>query len=505
MKRLYTAILMALLITQLSHSQSFKDLINYNKTDLSGSARYTAMSGAFGALGGDLSAVGHNPAASSVFLNTEIGLTASFNNAENQSTFFNTNTEVKHDNFNFDQFGMIVVLNNSEENADWTRLSFGINIDNTISFDNSYRAVGRNNQNSIENYFLYYADGLAFSNLRLYDDETIDQVYRILGEDIGYGAQQAFLGYQSFLIDPTVDADNTTTYVSNLNYNSVDQDYLYNSKGEHRKYSINFSGLYRDFLHLGMNFNIHKLSLTQTDNLIESGYLENSFIQTVEFQNELITLGDGLSIQLGAIAKVNKNIRLGVTYDSPEWLVLQDESRQYIITSRFENDLLIEENIAPNIINIYSDTQVKIPSKLTASFAYVFKNRGLISLDYSYSDYSKVSYTNKNSSYLQSINQQAKDLLQPAATIRAGAELILGKISLRGGAFLEEAHRKDNSDERRGMSLGIGFDFGGSTLNLSFVNQKTKSLETLYDQGLTDNFALNQDQYRVMVSYNFKL
>ncbi len=505
MKRFYTAILMALSLIQLANSQSIKDLVNYNKTELSGSARFTALAGAFGALGGDLSAIGINPASSSVFLHSEIGLTATFEDKAYQTSYFNTNTESKFSKFKFDQFGAVFVFNNSDANADWTRVSFAINVDDVAKFNDNYYVVGTNPLNSIDSYFLYYADGLEFSNLRLYDDETINEVYQILGEDIGYGAQQAFLGYQSFLIDPTIDADNTTTYVSNANYNNVQHDYLYASEGYHRKYSLNFSALYRNFLHLGMNINMYTLSLKQADKLLEFGYTENSFIQDVEFQNELITLGEGISVQLGAIARVSKNVRLGLTYDSPEWMTLQDETRQYIITSRLSDQGIIEETIAPDVINYYSETRVKIPSKLTGSFAYVFKNVGLLSFDYSYSDYSNVAFITNDDNFFQSINQQAKNLLKPASTIRIGGEIILGQITLRGGFFTEEGHRKDNSDERKGISFGLGYDFGGSALNLSVINQSTNAINSLYSNGLTDSYLLNQEQYSVMLSYNFKL
>ena len=42
------------------HSQEIKDAMRYTQNDLHGTARFTAMSGAFGALGGDLSSVNVN-------------------------------------------------------------------------------------------------------------------------------------------------------------------------------------------------------------------------------------------------------------------------------------------------------------------------------------------------------------------------------------------------------------------------------------------------------------
>ena len=56
-------------LEKISISQTINDLVYLTKNDLSGTARYTSMGGAFGALGGDLTAIINNPAASSVFLN----------------------------------------------------------------------------------------------------------------------------------------------------------------------------------------------------------------------------------------------------------------------------------------------------------------------------------------------------------------------------------------------------------------------------------------------------
>ena len=50
------------------NAQSLNDALRYSQTSLSGSARYNALSGAFGALGGELSAISINPAASCFFV-----------------------------------------------------------------------------------------------------------------------------------------------------------------------------------------------------------------------------------------------------------------------------------------------------------------------------------------------------------------------------------------------------------------------------------------------------
>ena len=48
-------------------AQNYKDALRYSTEDLTGTARFKGMSGAFGAIGGDFSAININPAGSSVF------------------------------------------------------------------------------------------------------------------------------------------------------------------------------------------------------------------------------------------------------------------------------------------------------------------------------------------------------------------------------------------------------------------------------------------------------
>ena len=58
-------------INQLSISQTYEDVLRYNSFNHEGTSRFNSMGGAFGALGGDLSAISINPASSSVFLDSD--------------------------------------------------------------------------------------------------------------------------------------------------------------------------------------------------------------------------------------------------------------------------------------------------------------------------------------------------------------------------------------------------------------------------------------------------
>ena len=82
--------------TFLSFSQSleYQDLaILFSQNDNNGSARFTAMSAAFGALGGDISSINVNPAGLSVFKNSTFSGTFNSRNSEITSNYYgNSNT-----------------------------------------------------------------------------------------------------------------------------------------------------------------------------------------------------------------------------------------------------------------------------------------------------------------------------------------------------------------------------------------------------------------------------
>mgnify|MGYP001366011021 CR=1 FL=1 len=88
----------ALFMSQFLAAQTLNDVSYLTRSGLYGSARYTSMAGAFGALGGDLSAINDNPAASSVFLNSEVGGSVNFQTRQNQGLFSGTNQTTEDEN-----------------------------------------------------------------------------------------------------------------------------------------------------------------------------------------------------------------------------------------------------------------------------------------------------------------------------------------------------------------------------------------------------------------------
>ena len=141
---------------QVTVAQNINDVNRFLTTELNGSARYTSMAGAFGALGGDLTALSFNPASSSVFLNSEFGASVNYKNKFTKGTYFGTSTNRENDDLSLDHFGAVFVFNNKNTESPWSRVSVGINLHKIATYDQK-ASINGTNTNGIDQYFEYYA------------------------------------------------------------------------------------------------------------------------------------------------------------------------------------------------------------------------------------------------------------------------------------------------------------------------------------------------------------
>jgi long-subunit fatty acid transport protein len=155
---------------------------------------------------------------------------------------------------------------------------------------------------------------------------------------------------------------------------------------------------------------------------------------------------------------------------------------------------------------VFDSYKIQTPSKLTGSFAYVFGERGLISIDYSMKDYSNITFRPRNDVNLESINNFMSANLDTAAEIRVGGEIRHKQWSLRGGYRFEESPYKVDTamGDLTGYSGGIGFDFGISRLDLAYAYSRRKMNFDLISSGLNDASRLTAINNNVTLSYTIK-
>ncbi len=490
-----------------AQAQNITDGLRYSTEETTGTARFTALSGAMGALGGDVSAMRINPAGSAVFLNSNVTVSAAFSDLENNSNYFGSGVKSYSDDFNLNQVGGVFVFNNSNMESPWKKFTIGLNFDTSRNYNNELFIAGKGNT-SIGEFFLAQAQGIPLNLLQLQGIETISELYDYLGQNQGTTAQNAFLGYQSFLFDP-VDPNNpsNTQYVSNIADGSFNQRYSYLSEGYNSKFTINFAAQVTNNLFFGVNVNTHTIDFNQSSFLYETNNNPGSLVNRVGFENNLSVLGGGVSAQIGAIAKVAENFRLGLSLDTPTWFEISEETTQYLESRRTEDGQSITEIVDPRIVNVFEDYNLKTPGKVNASAAYIFGQNGLISFDYSYKDYSQIEFSPTDDSFFQDLNNSIENTLKGASSFRAGAEYRLNQLSLRGGFQYEESpfQNKEIMGELVGFSLGAGYNFGRYTFDLAYSRTERERNQQLYSVGLTDSARINSiySNFIATLSFNF--
>ncbi|HET8752740.1 MAG TPA: UPF0164 family protein, partial [Salinimicrobium sp.] len=121
-------------------AQNITDAVRYSTTELNGTARYRSMSGAFGALGGDLSALNINPAGSAVFLRSSLSFSLDIASAENDVSYFGGMTNNSYSNVNLGQAGAVFVFNSSDEESNWKKFTLGFNYSKMANFEDNFSA-----------------------------------------------------------------------------------------------------------------------------------------------------------------------------------------------------------------------------------------------------------------------------------------------------------------------------------------------------------------------------
>jgi len=494
-------------------AQDISDALIYASEEIQGTARFRSMSGAFGALGGDMSAVSINPAGSAVFNISHASMSLSSLNTNNDVSYFNGHNSSSESKIDLNQTGAVFVFDNTNRESNWKRFTLAIAYDKTSNYEDNWLASGTNTNanggltNSIASYFTAYANGLRLDEISAFPGESYSQAYSEIGSTYGFANQQAFLGYESYILEPAEDTDGNTAYTANVASGNFNHQYNYASTGYNGKINFNFASQFKDNFYIGLNLNSHFINYERSTYLNETNSNAGSLITNIQFGNNLVTTGTGFSFQPGAIAKLTNELRVGLAYNSPTWYKIAEETTQYISTRRNEGESVLTTVINPNIVNVFPEYKLQTPGKLTGSLAYVFGDKGLISFDYSRKDYSNLKFKPTSDTYFSSLNRDMDELFKIASTYRFGGEYRLKAFSLRGGYRFEESPYENEEfyGNLTGYSLGLGYNFGNMRLDLSFDQSKREINQQLYSVGLTDAAGLDTKNTNVILTLGFNL
>ncbi len=318
--------------------------------DLLGTARYTALSGAMAAVGGDVSAVRDNAAALGVFLHDEITVSLNWQTKGGDTRLGATNAAYlfNHQSKNLES----KVVSNS----------FMIQYQRLNNFYRRYSLENSNVPTSQTDYMAQSISGITLGAL----------------QEHGWSNHAAWIGkfgYEGYLIDPV------DTVSSNADYRSI----LENGETVNAMIEVKERGYLDEYtLGWGMNVN-HKWYVGLSLNLRVLDYSKNTYYDEAfsngkgyGLETSVDMHGVGFNANLGAILKPFDWWRLGLALQTPTWYNLKVDTYSRLYSDAVNPQITVTAN------DDYRRRKFTNPLRTIVGTAFQFKQYGMLSLEYDF-------------------------------------------------------------------------------------------------------------------------
>ena len=452
-------------------AQNSSDALQFSRNDISGSARYIAMGGSFGALGGEISGISVNPGGIGVYRNSEFTLTTGFNNYSSSSSYRGSTRTDGRFNMNLPSFGYV---GNYRGNADtWKTYSFGL-IHNRINhFSAEQRAFGDSKSSTFVDDYVnrLNSDGASAAQAGSYNNYP-------------FGAAQA---WNTVLIDTLTNpntglvefipyvflfqiADSTITGHKSRTVDNIAQSRILDTRGNQAETQFVFGGNYQDRLYLGASISFQTVNFEKEVSLREeytygpkATAQDSHLIAAYQEDTRLETSGRGVNLKVGGIYRINDALRIGLSIQTPT-IMNFDEVFYIDAKSEFADGF----EVRADSVTATFGYRLRTPARVNASIAYIFLQKAAINVEYEFVDYSTAFFNDRNkfSNDYSPQNDEIETLLVSAHNVRVGAEYKFNPFVLRAGYNYQGNPYNDKltiADESRNT-----YSFGGGFRNNNF-------------------------------------
>ncbi|UKT65794.1 OmpP1/FadL family transporter [Pedobacter mucosus] len=457
-----------------SYAQSYApDAFRFSQTNYGSSARFKGMGGAQIGVGGDIGSISSNPAGLGLFTKSEFNITPEFNSVSNESSYLGNKTKSNKSQINLNNIGVVFYnpaekLKGADVNKGLVSTVFGVSYTRNNDFLNNIDYNGTNSNSSIRDSYAEQANSNGIDN-------------NVAGD-----------AYDSYLINR-----NATNYPNGFSaepYNnaSFKQNWNETRLGSTSEFNVAGALNFENKLYLGATASFVNVKYTSDANFNESGIVnsfddqklipgytgnENYNLTHYRYQE---TKGGGFNLKLGMIFRPVSELRIGVNFQTPTWMNIQDntsETLQAQLAGNATNSPSTSNNPTRNYSFSYN---LRTPLKASAGVSYVIGGRALISADVDYIDYASMSFGADNSSDPSTINDNnafVKASYKEALNYRVGAEVkVSNEVSLRGGYGLNGNGIKggDNSFyQGQYYTAGLGYRIDNYYFDVAYQNYQT--------------------------------
>lgn len=484
--RFAIVILCTLVGTTIVSAQSLYDAARFMGNDLNGTARFVGMGGAMGALGGDISTMGTNPAGIGIYRSSDVMTSFGFSNIGMKSNMNGSKNEQDKLFGSFDNIGFVI----SSRIGNETPLRF-------VNFGFNYRKVKSFDKNMVMNGLIEDSEG-PLSQSDLFASLSRGLTEKYLGSNAAFtdgGIDAApWLGAMALrtrVIGSVGDhGEDNDLYASNVGY-MVDKDdkhiylpvmgeYTSRERGGLHSYDFNVALNFYDRIYLGATIGAYSVDYSRNSIYRESYKGDAS---TYSLENWFDTSGTGVDFKLGVIVRPfeSSSFRIGAAIHTPTWFNLEDRASA-IMTSDVDmnsdgtigKDELFEYDTMEFPGESKTKYQLVTPWKYNLSLGYTIGRSVALGAEYEYSDYSSAKLKYDDGLKMEDETSQIKTGLKGVHTLRVGAEFKLApEFSFRLGYNYMTAAMYDDTFKRIALnSISTSTEFS----NLKATNNYTVGL-----------------------------
>lgn len=380
-------------------AQSVPTALRISQNDLRGTARFMSMGGAFGALGGDLSALSQNPGGIGIYRSNEVGFTLGLDALQSRSQTGGLSQTEDMTQFNLNNIGCVFTL--KLYNDVMPNINFGFTYNKAASFNRKFHGDVPMLRNSMSNYIAGMCNTAGLTE----DDVMSDNNYDPYNPPIDARSVPwlSILGYDAMLTNPEGDAENPRWYGQYGEGTTGDGYFEVNEKGSVDEYNIAIGGNINNVVYWGMDFDITSVSYRIESIWAES--LDNAYVYNPNEESvgryssdwmlydKYRVNGTGFNFKLGVIVKPIQELRLGLAFHTPTYYNLNETYSDTHMAFDYPFEMAYDQTWANDGYPASNSFNFKTPWKVIASVAGVIGNKLIVSADYQWDSYSDMRYS----------------------------------------------------------------------------------------------------------------
>lgn len=507
--------------------QSSYDAALLTGSELNGTARFVGMGGAMGALGGDISVIGTNPAGIGIYRSHDLSISFGFNNTSASSTFNGVNMKQDRTRVSLDQAG-IVYSSKIGNRTPLRYVNFAFNYHKSRNFNRLFNMGGNldgfsqtfqiaSMTNAVADYSVNGFDENSYYDLINHSNPYTDYSWGDVSTLTKMGVRTGVTEWSS--------VDNEA-----IGWLGKANEYYSREEGGINQYDLNVAFNVEDRFYFGLTLGVYDVNYSKSSYYIEDLWMDDGTTDNGGYRldNYFHADGSGVNLKLGAIVRpfAYSPFRIGFAVHTPTWYNLT-----YHYSSRLESAIQAVDNGAKYYQDTFEalggdciyDYQFSTPWLFNVNVGTTFGGVVAVGAEYEYQDYSSCRFADMDGNEFYSSTDEIENNLKGVHTVRLGIESFLTpQFAIRGGynytttAFKDDAFKPmayyetrtdteyENLQNQHTVTLGMGYRGKMFYADMAYKYNMYKSEFRPFDDVALPAAKVDNDRHQLLLTLGLR-